>query len=106
VIQRKASFIDTDLAIRLNEGEQFVEAIISHEEEDGALYFEVAWTSGSKSEEPLENLVDISAEWTVNSALEPYICTLKQIMAGTDVLEESEPDSGLRCLMDIENMRE
>jgi hypothetical protein len=64
-----------------------------------------------------ENLVDISDEWAVNSALvdyatsanldlEPYICTLKQIMAGTDVLEESEPDSGLRCLMDIENMRE
>ena len=86
-----------------HEGEQFVEAVVSHEEEDEALYFDVIWTNGSKTEEPLENLVDTD-DWSVNQALvdyassvglnlEPFFKVLKEIFNYDDGQQKMMSDS-------------
>lgn len=92
-LERESSFVSIDAAIATNEGEDVVHEVMSHEEEDGALYFQVRWESLDVSEEPFENLMD--KDGAINKAvleyakacsppllLDPYIKVMLRILNG------------------------
>lgn len=66
----ESDYINVDTAIGENEGEEEVLLVSSHEEDDGALYFDVAWVDGAQTEEPLENLLD--SDGRINNKLMAY----------------------------------
>lgn len=91
-----------DTAIGENEGEEEVLVVSSHEEDDGALYFEVAWVDGAQTEEPLENLLD--SDGRVNDKLmvyaemcgldlAPYVEVVLRILQGQkDIVSSADED--------------
>jgi hypothetical protein len=74
--RKRADMIDTGLAIGLNEGEDIVERVLSHEVEHESLFFEVKWVgSDQTTEQELDTLVD--ADGTMNEKLVEYAKTVK-----------------------------
>jgi hypothetical protein len=69
---RVEDMVDIDNAL----GDEEILAVLSHEVEDEALYFQVSWMSGETSEEPLENLIEPAIgkkkEAVVNIKLKAY----------------------------------
>ena len=64
--------VPIDEAIAENEGEEVVTAVLSHEVEEKALYFEVQWENGTTSSNcPLDDFVDADDERT-NLAVASY----------------------------------
>lgn len=68
----QSDFVHVDL-VGMAEGEQVLDCITGHIEDDEALYFDCVWADGTKSEEPLDNLMDRGGEWSLNHALTVYV---------------------------------
>jgi hypothetical protein len=98
---QESEYVDIDAAIAQNEEEESVELVGPHIVEDGALFFNVLWSSGEETLEPLENLMDKDGTLTEKLVvyadsrspkldLAPYVKILVTILNGKrDIVSDS-----------------